>query len=388
MVRCTGRSRWREASHGALISVTAAAALAGGLSGAATASGDPGSRAAQGHDYYVSPSGDDGSSGLSPTAAWRTPDRASAQQLGPGDRILLQRGGTYAGDLRVTSSGSRTAPVTIAAFGTGRPPTVTSGCVSLLGSWLRVEHIRATGCRAGFFADGAHDVVSHVRAEHNMYGVEIGDSASHARVERSRIRDNTVMAANTPGPTDDYGASGVVVRGRGTRVVGNVLSGHVAPSADFGQDGSAIEIFGARHTRIEHNTGRDNLAFVELGDPRTVDTVLTDNSSRSRLPRAAFLITRGPGDAFGPVAGTVAEGNQVTNTGSAAYGFWCGGGCTRGTLELERNVFRDRGFAGYVDGTIGGRDNVYAGGEVGFEPLPGDGFVAGLRGDLTDAVPL
>ncbi len=72
--------------------------------------------------YYVSPSGDDGNPGTSPQRAWRTLDKVNALDLNPGDRVLLEAGHDYPGNLLLTveDAGTRAHPVVIGSYGPGR----------------------------------------------------------------------------------------------------------------------------------------------------------------------------------------------------------------------------------------------------------------------------
>ena len=78
--------------------------------------------------YYVSASGNDGKSGLSPAAAWRSIDRVNTQTLKPGDTILFQGGKTFSGSIYVPSTEGGTAkkPVVFSSYGNGRA-TISSG---------------------------------------------------------------------------------------------------------------------------------------------------------------------------------------------------------------------------------------------------------------------
>lgn len=58
---------------------------------------------------------------------------------------------------------------------------------------------------------------------------------------------------------------------------------------------------------------------------------------RSSIPGSSFLITRGPGDAWGPVFGTVAVGNDVLLTEAGSFLTWCGGECGADVLSMADN---------------------------------------------------
>lgn len=77
--------------------------------------------------YYVSPTGNDSNSGLSADRAWASIQRVSRQTYNPGDTILFQRGGRYAGSLRPQGSGTSAAPISIGAYGSGALPILDGG---------------------------------------------------------------------------------------------------------------------------------------------------------------------------------------------------------------------------------------------------------------------
>ena len=108
------------------------------------------------------------------------------------------------------------------------------------------------------------------------------------------------MAANTPGTFDDYGAVGVVVQGDNTEVAYNTITDNWAASADFGTDGSAVEIYGGIGTLVHHNTANNNRTFTELGNNRSADTTYAYNQVTSSLRDTEFLITRGDADVLRP----------------------------------------------------------------------------------------
>ncbi|HXE64409.1 MAG TPA: hypothetical protein VN519_12765 [Bryobacteraceae bacterium] len=70
--------------------------------------------------YYVSPTGNDLSSGTSTTSAFRTIDRLENAPLAAGDTILFARGGVWRELLYMTASG-----LTFGAYGSGPRPVIT-----------------------------------------------------------------------------------------------------------------------------------------------------------------------------------------------------------------------------------------------------------------------
>ena len=82
----------------------------------------------------------------------------------------------------------------------------------------------------------------------------------------------------------------------------NRISGSDTCSRFFsGRDGSAISVYGGRHNVIHHNVSSQNHDFIELGDPRTSDTLIAYNADHSTLSRANFAVVHGLGSRYGPV---------------------------------------------------------------------------------------
>ncbi|MGA7830245.1 MAG: hypothetical protein WCA21_04720 [Terracidiphilus sp.] len=77
-----------------------------------------------GKSYYVSNSGSDSNSGLSPIAPWKTLAKVSASKFNPGDRVLLQCGGIWRESLSISSSGSTGNDIVFSNYGTGSNPII------------------------------------------------------------------------------------------------------------------------------------------------------------------------------------------------------------------------------------------------------------------------
>src|SRR5438046_4989488 len=84
--------------------------------------------------YYVSPSGNDASSGTI-ASPWRTVDKVNGASLVPGDSVLFAGGARFTGLLQPPASGTASAPIVFGSYGGGRANL--SGGIQLSSrSWL------------------------------------------------------------------------------------------------------------------------------------------------------------------------------------------------------------------------------------------------------------
>lgn len=88
----------------------------------------------QATNYYLSPGGNDLSTGLSPAQAWKSLAKLSSvkSSLLPGDSIFFERNANYYGTLEIASNGSSSDVIYIGAYGSGSKPEI-SGSEVLTG---------------------------------------------------------------------------------------------------------------------------------------------------------------------------------------------------------------------------------------------------------------
>ena len=221
------------------VSIAAAA-----LAGVATAPASPQPVSAT---YYVdSRTGDDAHAGSSPEHAWRSLRRAAAAHLRPGDRLLLRRGGSWPGGLELGASGSRGHPIVVAGYGAGPRPLVHGGttCVSVSGSYVRLTGIAVRDCTwAGVSIAGSYVRVDDSLVSRNAAGIDVVQGSRGDELVGNTISRNNRMSVLTKTPTDDdSGAFGILLRGDGTYVAHNRITGSDAFSYDYGRDGFGYAI--------------------------------------------------------------------------------------------------------------------------------------------------
>jgi len=87
----------------------------------------------------------------------------------------------------------------------------------------------------------------------NAAGIVVRRGAAGNSLVHNQIIRNNLMSVLTERPSnDDSGAFGILLQGDRTEVAHNTISGSDAFSFDYRRDGSAIEVFGARGSRIHH----------------------------------------------------------------------------------------------------------------------------------------
>lgn len=338
---------------------------------AAAVLGADSSSASIAQTYFVdSERGDDAGAGTSAEEAWRTLNRVNDATLRPGDRVLLRRGGSWTGTLRIDRSGSKRAAIVVTSYGRGQLPVVRGGssCVELRGSYLVVRNVHADDCRwAGIAVWGSYNKIERSLITRNAAGIHVRSSGVGTRIIRNRLVDNDKMSVLTQRPTDDdSGAFGVLLEGDGSEVAYNTISGCDAFSYDYGRDGAAVEVYGGRRNRIHHNLALDNDAFAELGNPRSERNTYWVNVIRSSLPRSTFLVTRGARSRLGPVLRTTALHNTVVLTGATSQGVVCHAGCSPNILTLRNNIIQAVWKVGFADGPFAEGNNLFSGGALEF----------------------
>jgi hypothetical protein len=281
----------------------------------------------------------------------------------------------WTGPLKARWTGTARSPITIGAFGSGDLPRIQNAHenVAITGSYLVIEDIwtrsdvpaRDSGCenqplgyRIGFrFMPGsAHDTVRGSRADEQYIGILVEAGAHHHRILDNTLRDNNMR---DPNRASGAGSVGIGLMGDDNEVGYNDISGSDACSPLYGRDGAAVEVYGGRGNLIHHNRAAENHNFTELGKPPSADNTYAFNRVTSSLDRANFLVTRGPGDMYGPVYRTRLYNNTVYLSGAHSYAIQCYGGCAPGILTFRNNIVWAEDRIGYADNAFDEGNNIY-----------------------------
>lgn len=332
--------------------------------------------------YYLDCSaGNDSYSGTSPSQAWKSLERTKQAQLQPGDSLLLKRGCRWTGPLDLDWSGTATQPITIGTYGTGARPIIENAQynVEIKGSYLNIVSIavqsdvvavdtgaacagQPIGWRVGFRLEGtaSYNTFSDIYATGLTHGINIAEGSHHNKITNSTFINNTMMSTlDASDPSNDSGASAIVLRGDDNEIMFNTFVGHNACSYDYGYDGSAIEIYGGRRNLIHHNTAVNNNVFSELSQSRARDNLLVYNLVRADVAQAQYLVSNGPSSPKGPVYNTQVYHNSVYLSHPTSFGINCIGGCNADILNMRNNIVWVEGTIGYIDRAGTESNNIY-----------------------------
>jgi hypothetical protein len=229
--------------------------------------------------YYVSPGGSDAAAGTSPSTAWRTLGRASGAVLRPGDRLLLQGGHEYSGQIKIGpgEAGSAARPVVVSSYGGGRA-TITSstdgvvvfdtGGVEIWNLVIKGQHaMRPADSGIQVFSDLSGRMLNHVvigRVDVSGYGYGITIGADHdnagfrnVRVSASSLHGNLNAGLASYGPAFNSAAPGYAnadIHVSGVTAFGN----HGNPANHVTNSGSGIVLSSVRSASVTRSTAYDN----------------------------------------------------------------------------------------------------------------------------------
>lgn len=142
---------------------------------------------------------------------------------------------------------------------------------------------------------------------------------------------------------------GIALQGEDNEIANNFFSGNTAwCSYDFGQDGAAVEVYGARHNNIHHNLSLNDTTFSELGNDAEGNTFAYNLYVNTAHYRSDFLVLRGLGDRAynNSVYLTGGDGRDLTSEADPS-------------TVVRNNVFFVAGHPIYADGPIAKSNNIF-----------------------------
>ena len=222
-------------------------------------------------DYHLDcGAGDDGNSGLSAEAAWRSPEKINATTFAPGDAILLKRGSRCPGMLWPKGSGEEGRPIRIDAYGNGALPLIDgSGYEAALKlfnqEYWHIENLETTGGDPyGVFVSGDRGVLRHFR----LTNLVVRDVTGQVKTKNSGL---VVFHSGGGGQTfDDIVIDGVTAYNT-TQWCGILVRG--APGSDL-SDWSRRAANVVIRNSIVHDVFGDGIVMFEVHKGRIEKSVV------------------------------------------------------------------------------------------------------------------
>jgi hypothetical protein len=231
--------------------------------------------------FYVSPGGDDRQDGLSASHAWRTLGHADAHTYKPGDRLLLQGGAHFRGQvtLRQGEAGRAANPVVIGSYGTGRATIQATGLSAVSVSdtaGVDIQDLVVRGSPQTYQADAGIDVfdglasgttlqhitVSRVDVAGFHTGIQVGaahpgNGFAYVRISDSAVHGNNEAGILTYGP--DFDARAPAYANRDVTVTGVEAADNAGdPRSTAHHTGSGIILGSVDRGLVSGSSAHDN----------------------------------------------------------------------------------------------------------------------------------
>ena len=307
--------------------------------------------------YYVSSTGDDKNSGLTPSDAWRSIEKVNSITVKPGDKVLFEGGKTFNGSLKFDSGDANggSNAVTISSYGSGRA-TIASGNAHGIDIYntggFRINNLIISGTPSAknsgiqFYTDLGGDVkfdfaeISDVEVfGYYDYGIVFGawkyqsvNNSGYKNVLVENVKVHDVMNVgigsygNFSASKSGYAHNNIVVRNAEVyNITGN-------PAITDKHSGNGIMLSDVQNSVIEYSTvyNSGQLNANTLGGPVGIWYWDADN------------VTIQYNEVYGMKSGTKKDGG----------GFDLDGGVTNGTMQY--NYSHDNHGAGYLVGQFSG----------------------------------
>jgi hypothetical protein len=208
-----------------------------------------GEASAQNRYYIDALNGSDGNDGRAADRAWKSLANIERTQLRSGDAILLRRGGSWAGQIKLRSSGRLGRPITIAGYGAGASPILKDAAIGIDGNGqshivvrdLRIQNMKGPAIGSAGSADWH---IERVTIDRTGLGHD-GRNLNFGGIQFWRSRDITIESATLTNVRGD-GIWGWEVQN--LRILGSRVEVCQGPNADN------VHLYMPRHYEIRGNS--------------------------------------------------------------------------------------------------------------------------------------
>ncbi|WP_168138674.1 right-handed parallel beta-helix repeat-containing protein [Salinimicrobium oceani] len=309
--------------------------------------------------YYVSATGDDSNSGLTPEDAWKTILKVNSVTAKPGDRILFEGGRTFNGSLKFTSEDANGGnnPVTISSYGTGEA-TIFSGNQTGIDIYntagFRIENLIVTGNASPELRNSGIQFYTDLDGDVKLDFAEIKNVKVHGFSDYG-----IVFGSWKDGSINNAGFKNIVVE---NAKVYNILNVGIGSYGNFSasKTGYAHANISVRNCEVFNITGNSTITHKHSGNGILLSDVQNSVIEYSTVYNSGQLNANPSG---GPVGIWYWDADQVTIQHNEVYGMKSGtskdgggfdldGGVTNGIMQY--NYSHDNYGAGYLIGQFTG----------------------------------
>lgn len=307
--------------------------------------------------YYVSATGDDKNSGLTPNNAWRSIEKVNSITVKPGDAVLFEGGKTFNGSLKFDSNDANggSNAVTISSYGTGRA-TISSG----------TQHGIDVYNTAGFKISNL--IISGTPGDKNS-GIQFyTDLDGDVKFDFAEVKDvevygysdfGIVLGSWRENSVNNSGFKNVVIANAKVHDIMNVGIGSYG-NFSASKTGYAHSNVVVRNCEVFNVTGNPAIKDKHTGNGIVLSDVQNSVIEYSTAYNSGQLNANTSG---GPVGIWYWDADQVTIQYNEVYGMKSGtskdgggfdldGGVTNGTMQY--NYSHDNYGAGYLIGQFTG----------------------------------
>ncbi|NJY61819.1 hypothetical protein HC174_03490 [Salinimicrobium sp. CDJ15-81-2] len=306
--------------------------------------------------YYVSATGDDKNSGLTPNDAWKTIEKVNNTTIRPGDAVLFEGGKTFDGSLKFDSNDANGGSnvVTVSSYGTGRA-TISSGTANGIDIYntagFKINNLIVSGTPG--------NKNSGIQFYTDLVGNVKFDFAEIKDVEVHGFRDHGIVFGSWNQSVNNSGFKNVLVENALVHDVMNVGIGSYGTfsATKSGYSHSNIVV---RKCEVFNITGDPAITNKHSGNGIMLSDVQNSTIEHSTAYNSGQLNANTSG---GPVGIWYWDADNVTIQYNEVYGMKSGtkkdgggfdldGGVTNGTMQY--NYSHDNQGAGYLIGQFGG----------------------------------
>ena len=185
-------------------------------------------------NYYVSNAGNDSNNGLTTTQSWKTLGKVNSFTFKAGDKILFNKGNTWAEALTIPSSGTSGSPIVFSSYGSGAMPIITGSdsrdyCISTNNkSYITIDGLNLVHALGSNYDYGALKigtatvvgiVIKNCTIENNRKtGIALAASSSalSIKIDSCIVRNNGMFGILNSGDFTTGQISNCQINGNGT----------------------------------------------------------------------------------------------------------------------------------------------------------------------------